>query len=131
MSPNSSMNTSSSLTRFRLVAFAMLALIFVSIQTDLVAQTTSGAANGSMSWSQSQGAAGASGSFWTGVSSIYGLIYSLFWVAAAIAVAMGWFKFKKGDVQAALMSIGGGSRLCLTPLLIQWVRSLGNSGAIF
>jgi hypothetical protein len=109
--------------RYRVMAFAMIAfLLITSTPGGLLAQT--------IDWNEANNAGAASTGFWQGVSTVYSIIYGVFWVVAAITFGMGWIKFKHGNIMAAMSCAGGGAGLGLTPFLIQWFRALGNSGQI-
>ena len=105
------------------MAFALMAFfLFISTDGSLFAQT--------IDWNQGNNGGAASTGFWQGVSTVYSIIYGVFWVIAAITFGMGWIKFKNGDTAAALSCAGGGAGLGLTPFLIQWFRALGNGGQL-
>jgi hypothetical protein len=106
-------------SRNRVMAAAVICLLFVHLT-----------AYGQVDWNQANSGGASSSGFWAGVSTIYSIIYGVFWVGAAICIGLGWFKFKSGDTAAALFSAGGGAGLGLTPLLIQWFRSLGAGGQL-
>jgi hypothetical protein len=109
--------------RYRVMAFAMMALfLFTHTPSGVFAQT--------IDWNQTGNAGASSTGFWQGVSTVYSIIYGVFWVIAAITFGMGWIKFKHGNSMAALSCAGGGAGLGLTPFLIQWFRALGNGGQI-
>ncbi|HXA14992.1 MAG TPA: hypothetical protein VNW23_07675 [Opitutaceae bacterium] len=108
---------------YRVMAFALIAFILITnTQGSLFAQT--------IDWNQANNAGAASAGFWQGVSTVYSIIYGVFWVVAAITFGMGWIKFKNGNTMAALSCAGGGAGLGLTPFLIQWFRALGNGGQL-
>jgi hypothetical protein len=64
---------------------------------------------------------------WTGVTKVTGLIYGVIWIACAVVIGMGWFKWKQGDVSAAIFHITGGAGLGFTPMLIQWFRGMNGA----
>jgi hypothetical protein len=109
--------------RQRVVAFTLMAFFLIAnVQGVLSAQT--------IDWNQANNAGAASTGFWQGISTVYSIIYGVFWVIAAITFGLGWIKFKHGNTMAALSCAGGGAGMGLTPFLIQWFRALGNGGQI-
>jgi hypothetical protein len=109
--------------RYRVMAFALVAFSLISnAPGSLFAQT--------IDWNQANNAGASSTGFWQGVSTVYSIIYGVFWVVAAITFGMGWIKFKNGNTAAAVLCAGGGAGLGLTPFLIQWFRALGNGGQL-
>jgi hypothetical protein len=109
--------------RYRVMAFAMIAFfIIANAHSRLFAQT--------IDWNQANGAGATSTGFWQGISTVYSIIYGVFWVVAAITFGLGWIKFKNGNMLAALSCAGGSAGLGLTPFLIQWFRALGNGGQL-
>jgi Na+(H+)/acetate symporter ActP len=109
--------------RYRVMAFATMAFFLITnAHGPLLAQT--------IDWNQANNAGAASTGFWQGVSTVYSIIYGVFWVIAAITFGMGWIKFKNGNTAAAVLCAGGGAGLGLTPFLIQWFRALGNGGQL-
>lgn len=64
-----------------------------------------------------------------GLGTVYSIIFTIFWVVAAIMLGMAVFKFKEGDTKAALFSIGGAVFLALIPKIITFLKgTLGGDG---
>jgi hypothetical protein len=109
--------------RYRVMAFALIAcFLIINTHSTLFAQT--------IDWNEAGNGGAASTGFWQGVSTVYSIIYGVFWVIAAITFGMGWIKFKSGNTVAAVLCAGGGAGLGLTPFLIQWFRALGSGGQL-
>jgi len=114
---------SDSVHRYRVMAFATIAFFLIThADGTLLAQT--------IDWNQANNGGMSSTGFWQGVSTVYSIIYGVFWVIAAITFGIGWIKFKHGNTMAAFSCAGGGAGLGLTPFLIQWFRALGNGGQL-
>jgi hypothetical protein len=114
---------SDSANRYRVMAFATIAFFLITTGNGtLLAQT--------VDWNQTNNGGASSAGFWQGISTVYSIIYGVFWVVAAITFGIGWIKFKHGNTMAALSCAGGGAGLGLTPFLIQWFRALGGGGQL-